>query len=119
MDRGYDGRGKIEAKEVPVVQAPREPTDFIQAFAFPLPVLVVSEILGFPPEDRDQVRHWTQEVALPFFLALSIDAHEKWALTTAWEHRWPVWRERSLFQRCLSASTRLYWLPINPFTSRW
>jgi hypothetical protein len=59
--------------------APREPTDFIQAFAFPLPVLVVSEILGFPPEDRDQVRHWTQEVALPFFLALSIDAHEKWA----------------------------------------
>ena len=58
---------------------PGTPTDFIQAFAFPLPVLVVSEILGFPPDDRDQVRHWTQEVALPFFLTLGMDAREKWA----------------------------------------
>jgi cytochrome P450 len=57
---------------------PEKATDFIQAFAFPLPVLVVSEILGFPPEDRDQVRHWTHEVALPFFLALGMDAREKW-----------------------------------------
>ena len=57
---------------------PGEPVDFVQAFAFPLPVLVVSEILGFPPEDRDQVRHWTHEVALPFFLALGVDAQEKW-----------------------------------------
>ena len=58
---------------------PDQPTDFIHAFAFPLPVLVVSEILGFPPEDRDQVRSWTQDVALPFFLALGMDAREKWA----------------------------------------
>jgi cytochrome P450 len=58
---------------------PGTPVDFVQAFAFPLPVLVVGEILGFPPEDRSQVRHWTTEVALPFFLALGIDAREKWA----------------------------------------
>ncbi len=58
---------------------PGKPFDFVQAFAFPLPVLVVSEILGFPPEDRDRVRHWTHEVALPFFLALGVDAREKWA----------------------------------------
>jgi cytochrome P450 len=59
--------------------APGKPVDFVQGFAFPLPVLVVSEILGFPPEDRDQVRQWTTEVALPFFLALGLDAREKWA----------------------------------------
>jgi cytochrome P450 len=58
---------------------PGKPVDFIQALAFPLPVLVVSEILGFPPQDRDQVRHWTADVALPFFLALGMDAREKWA----------------------------------------
>lgn len=58
---------------------PGTPVDFVQAFAFPLPVLVVSEILGFPPEDREQVRLWTTDVALPFFLALSMDARQKWA----------------------------------------
>ncbi len=58
---------------------PGTPVDFIQSFAFPLPVLVVSEILGFPPEDRNQVRHWTTDVALPFFLSLGMDARTKWA----------------------------------------
>jgi cytochrome P450 len=58
---------------------PGKPVDFIQAVAFPLPVLVVSEILGFPPEDRNQVRHWTTDVALPFFLSLGMDARTKWA----------------------------------------
>ncbi len=58
---------------------PGTPVDFVQALAFPLPVLVVSEILGFPPEDREQVRLWTTDVALPFFLALGMDARQKWA----------------------------------------
>jgi cytochrome P450 len=58
---------------------PGTPVDFIQALAFPLPVLVVSDILGFPPADRGQVRHWTTEVALPFFLSLGVDARTKWA----------------------------------------
>jgi cytochrome P450 len=58
---------------------PGKPVDFVQAFAFPLPVLVVSELLGFPAEDREQVRLWTTDVALPFFLALGMDAQEKWA----------------------------------------
>lgn len=52
--------------------------DFTQEFALPLPVLVVSEILGFPPEDRQRVRDWTTDVALPFFLALGMDARQKW-----------------------------------------
>ncbi len=55
------------------------PVDFVQAFAFPLPVLVISEILGFPPEDRERVRNWTQEVALAVLLALHLDSTERWA----------------------------------------
>jgi cytochrome P450 len=56
-----------------------KPVDFVSAFAFPLPVLVVSEILGFPAADRDQVRAWTTDVALPFFLALGVNTQEKWS----------------------------------------
>ncbi|GAA2487345.1 cytochrome P450 [Winogradskya humida] len=39
-------------------------TDFITAFAFPLPVNVIGELLGIPPADRAQFQHlvrdWTQ-----------------------------------------------------------
>src|SRR5262245_30911716 len=58
---------------------PGKPVDFVQAFAFPLPVLVMSELLGFPAEDREQVRLWTTDVSRPFFMALGMDAREKWA----------------------------------------
>jgi cytochrome P450 len=33
--------------------------DFIDAFAFPLPVIVIAELLGIPHEDREQFRAWT------------------------------------------------------------
>ncbi len=74
-------RPRIQAivNELIALIAPGKPVDFVQAFALPLPVLVVSEILGFPLEDREQVRHWTTDVALPFFLALGMDARQKWA----------------------------------------
>jgi cytochrome P450 len=52
------------------------PLDFIEALAFPLPMLVTGEILGFPAEDRDKIRHWTQEVALSTFMA-RMDVGEK------------------------------------------
>ena len=58
---------------------PGKAVDFVQAFAFPLPVLVMSELLGFPAEDREQVRLWTTDVARPFFMALGMDAREKLA----------------------------------------
>jgi cytochrome P450 len=35
----------------------------IADFAFPLPVYVISEILGGPPADRDLVRQWSLDIA--------------------------------------------------------
>jgi cytochrome P450 len=50
-------------------------TDFVTAFAFPLPVNVIGELLGVPPADRAQfqtlIRDWTRvlEVITPEVLA--------------------------------------------------
>lgn len=36
--------------------------DFISEFAIPLPVIVIAELLGVPPEDRDRFRVWSDEI---------------------------------------------------------
>jgi cytochrome P450 len=33
--------------------------DFVQALAYPLPVIVIAEIIGVPPEDREQFKRWS------------------------------------------------------------
>lgn len=38
--------------------------DLIQALAFPLPVIVIAEMIGVPPEDRDQIKAWSNDIAL-------------------------------------------------------
>jgi cytochrome P450 len=39
-----------------------EPVDLIAGFAFPLPFIVISELLGMPDGDRDQLRAWSHEM---------------------------------------------------------
>ncbi|AQW56083.1 cytochrome P450 [Streptomyces violaceusniger] len=52
--------------------------DLVNAFAFPLPVLVISEVLGVPPTDRSALREWTYRVGSP------ADALPPGSLDEAW-----------------------------------
>ena len=40
-----------------------EEIDLIEALAYPLPVIVIAEMLGVPPEDRNRFKAWSNEVA--------------------------------------------------------
>lgn len=42
------------------------PCDFVDAFAEPLPALVMCEMLGVPAEDYDQFHRWANEIGLVF-----------------------------------------------------
>ena len=46
--------------DIAATTAPGEPVDLIPRFAFPLPFVVISELLGMPDGDRDQLRAWSQ-----------------------------------------------------------
>ncbi|MEV2250326.1 cytochrome P450 [Streptomyces sp. NPDC050147] len=52
--------------------------DLVDAFAFPLPVLVIGEVLGVPEADRADLRAWTYRVGSP------ADALESGAVDEAW-----------------------------------
>ena len=41
---------------------PHRRMDLIEAFAYPMPVTVISDMLGIPREDREQVKGWTENL---------------------------------------------------------
>lgn len=43
---------------------PDEPFDLMHAFANPLPVMVIAEMLGVDSEDREQFKAWSTDIAL-------------------------------------------------------
>ena len=51
--------GQITAGLLDAVD-PGATVDLIEALAFPLPVTVICEMLGMPPQDHDDFRYWTQ-----------------------------------------------------------
>jgi cytochrome P450 len=42
--------------------APDRRMDLIEAFAYPFPVTVISDMLGIPREDREMIRGWTENL---------------------------------------------------------
>lgn len=44
--------------------------DVIGDFSYPLPVTVISEMLGVPVEDQDKIKGWSEDVMLVIFMAL-------------------------------------------------
>jgi cytochrome P450 len=58
-------RPRVEslAEELVVGIALAGRVDFIEAFAYPLPVTVIAEMLGVPTEDWGQFRHWSSMLA--------------------------------------------------------
>ncbi len=43
--------------------APRGTMDVIRDFAYPLPITVIAEMIGGPPEDREPFKAWSDELA--------------------------------------------------------
>jgi len=50
------------ADELLAAMAPRREVDLMEAYAFPIPIIVIAELLGVPPEDRDRFRDWSNEI---------------------------------------------------------
>lgn len=44
--------------------APNRTMDLISAFAFPVPIQVICELLGIPTEDQDDVKRWFHELPI-------------------------------------------------------
>lgn len=64
---------RAKAAELTDRLASREVSDFVEEFGNPLPLAVMSELLGVPPADHDVFRVWTRDIGLVFSLAYGGD----------------------------------------------
>ncbi|MDV5149245.1 cytochrome P450 [Streptomyces sp. SBC-4] len=60
-------RPRIErlTEELADAMEPAGRADLVDAYAFPLPITVICELLGVPAEDRDTFRDWSNELVTP------------------------------------------------------
>jgi cytochrome P450 len=61
-----------------------DPVDLIARYAFPLPFMVISELLGMPEGNRDELRRWSHKMTLS--LEPAIDDDTARAVVDATEH---------------------------------
>jgi cytochrome P450 len=70
----YDGRIRELAGELLAPACASGELELVSEFAVPLPILVISEIVGIPAEDRAQVKAWCDDfsvVALNFYASIT------------------------------------------------
>ncbi|MEX2106921.1 MAG: cytochrome P450 [Solirubrobacterales bacterium] len=54
------------------------PVDFVAAFAYPLPAIVIAEMLGVPSADRDRFKGWSSDISSLVFGAVDDpDRHDR------------------------------------------
>ncbi|MFD0150676.1 cytochrome P450 family protein [Streptomyces sp. NPDC055721] len=60
-------RPRIErlTRDLADAMEPAGRADLVDAYAFPLPITVICELLGVPAEDRDTFRNWSNELVTP------------------------------------------------------
>jgi cytochrome P450 len=59
----------------------RREVDLVQALTYPLPVIAIAEIIGVPPEDREQFKQWSDKavstLGLAFFEPPTVERMQK------------------------------------------
>jgi cytochrome P450 len=60
---GLRGRVQGLVDELLDVVAARGEMELIRDLAYPLPVIVIAELLGIPSEDRERIKHWSDTLA--------------------------------------------------------
>jgi cytochrome P450 len=70
--------------EVAEAGAGGDTVDLIARYAFPLPFMVISELLGMPEGNRDELRGWSHKMTLS--LEPAMDDHTARAVVDATEH---------------------------------
>ena len=56
-------RPRVETITAELIDGLPEEADLMSGLAYPLPVMVISEMLGVPPEDHERFRGWSQSLA--------------------------------------------------------
>ncbi|MEV5557076.1 cytochrome P450 [Nonomuraea wenchangensis] len=56
-------RPRVEAVTAGLIAALSEEGDLVSGFAYPLPVMVICEMLGVPPEDHERFQGWSETAA--------------------------------------------------------
>ncbi len=71
--------GAIQATAVTLLEAAaqRDSLELIGDYALPLPVQIISELLGIPPADRTAVSDWSQAIISPGSRGLSYSARRR------------------------------------------
>lgn len=60
--RDLEPRAEEIAHELLKDIEPGKPFDVVETLAYPLPVIMIAEMLGVPPEDRDRFKTWSDAV---------------------------------------------------------